>query len=91
MGSLPALQIELLGSRAVGPGAAVSTQHGQGLQLVLPIQLAVKSKSALLVDLHSLLKPLPFFHFFPLHASRNKPDSFSRVRSAVNSCSVDAV
>lgn len=65
MGSLPALQIELLGSRAVGPGAAVSTQHGQGLQLVLPIQLAVKSKSALLVDLHSLLKPLPFFIFSP--------------------------
>lgn len=64
MGSLPALQIELLGSRTVGPGAAAAlTQRGQGLQLVLPIQLAVKSKSALLVDLHSLLEPL--FFFFP--------------------------
>lgn len=40
------------------------TQCGQGLQLVLPIQLAEKSKSALLVDLLSLLKPIFFFSFF---------------------------
>lgn len=90
MGSLPALQIELLGSRTVGPGAAASTRSAwTGTAACSPHPVGCEGKVC-----SACGPPQPAetsFSCFSLRASCNELDLFSRIRSVWHSCSVNAV
>lgn len=83
----PALQIELLGSRTVGPGTAEST-HSAWTETAA---CSLPSSWLWSQNLLSGGPPQPAEISFLLHASCNNLDLFSRIKSVSYSCLLNAI